>query len=336
VTSNPKAIITPVSWALEGDQTLADSDQTLADTDQTGSDSDQTASDREQAAADSDQAASDRDLVRGGDPEAHYSSREIRSRTAQQRQFSAEGRVAAAIARDERAHARDHTAELRDRALATQNAASVGRESEMTVRAAANRSSAAADRAAAAASRTRAAADREQAARDREGAAREVLQAHAERDSLLAQLASTETDGLTGTRARATGLEDFDHEIARARRMMAPLVIAYVDVVGLKAVNDAHGHGAGDALLQHGVNTIRAHLRSYDLIVRIGGDEFICVMSGATIEHAHQRFDAIQSTLAANPEPCEIKVGFAALTDADTAADLIQCADAELPASSRS
>jgi diguanylate cyclase (GGDEF)-like protein len=343
MSSNPIPDIDPVSQALEDGQTLVARDQALADNDQIGSDSDQTASDRDQAAANSDQAASDRDLVRGGDPDAHGSSRELRSRTAQQRQFSARGRVAAASARDQVAHtrdltalARDRTAELRDRALATQDAASAGRDSEIMLRAAENRSSAAADRGAAAESRTRAAVDREQAARDRDGAAREVLQAHAERHALLAQLASAETDGLTGTRSRAAGLKDFDHEIARARRTMAPLVIAYIDIVGLKAVNDQHGHGAGDALLQHAVNAIRVHLRSYDLIVRIGGDEFMCVMSGATIEHARKRFAAIQTKLAADAYPSEIKVGFAALTDADTAVELIQRADAELPASTRS
>ena len=84
------------------------------------------------------------------------------------------------------------------------------------------------------------------------------------------------------------------------------------------------------------VNAIRDQLRSYDLIVRIGGDEFMCVMSGATIDYAHQRFAAIQTKLAADRYPCEIKVGFAALTDADTAVDLIQRADAELPDSARS
>jgi diguanylate cyclase (GGDEF)-like protein len=343
MSSNPISDINSVSQALEDEQTLVDREQTLADTDQTGSDSDQTASDREQAAADSDQAASDRDLVRGGDPDTHGSSRALRSRTAQQRQFSASGRVAAASARDQVAHARDlralardQTAELRDRALAAEDSASAGGDSEMMLRAAENRSGAAADRAAAAESRTRAAIDREQAARDRDGAARQVLQAHAERDALLAQLASAESDGLTGTRSRATGLEDFDHEIARARRTLAPLVIAYVDIVGLKAVNDTHGHGAGDALLPHAVKAIRAHLRSYDLIVRIGGDEFVCVMSGASIEYAHERFAAIQAALAADSDWCEIKVGFAALAPEDSAAELIDRADDELPVSARS
>jgi diguanylate cyclase (GGDEF)-like protein len=342
MSSNPISDVESGSQALEDEQRLVDRDQSLAEADQAGSDSDQTASDREQAAADSDQAASDRDLVRGGDPDAHGLSRELRSRTAQQRQFSARGRVVAAGARDQVAQARDlmalardQTADLHDRTVATQDAAAAGRDSKATLRAAENRSSAAVDRAVAAESRSRAAVDREQAARDRDGAARQVLQAHAERDALLAQLAAAESDGLTGTRSRSTGLEDLDREIARARRTMAPLAIAYVDVVGLKAVNDAHGHGAGDALLQHVADAIRAHLRSYDLMVRLGGDEFLCVMSGATIEHAHERFAAVQTGLAADRYPCEIKVGFAALGAEDTAADLIHRADAELPASGR-
>jgi diguanylate cyclase (GGDEF)-like protein len=231
--------------------------------------------------------------------------------------------------------ARDRAADLRDRAVATRDAAPGSAGSDIALRGAENRRSAAVDRAAAADGRTRAAADRGQAARDREQAARDRSQAQADRDALLHQLASAETDGLTGTRSRATGLEDFDHEIARAQRTMAPLVIAYVDVVGLKAVNDTHGHGAGDALLQHAVNAIRDHLRSYDLIVRIGGDEFLSVMSGATIKDARQRFAAIQTALAADPARCEIKVGFAALAAEDSAAELIERADAELPASTR-
>jgi diguanylate cyclase (GGDEF)-like protein len=166
-------------------------------------------------------------------------------------------------------------------------------------------------------------------------ATRDRLQAQADRDALLDQLAIAKTDGLTGTRSRATGLEDFDHEIDRAHRTMAPLVVAYVDVVGLKAVNDTHGHAAGDALLQRAVNAIRGHLRSYDLIVRIGGDEFLAVMSGATIKDARQRFAATQTALAADPDQCEIKVGFAELEAEDNAAELIKRADAELPTSDR-
>jgi diguanylate cyclase (GGDEF)-like protein len=84
-------------------------------------------------------------------------------------------------------------------------------------------------------------------------------------------------------------------------------VVAYVDVVGLKAVNDSRGHGAGDALLQRAVDGIRCHLRSDELIVRLGGGEFLCVMSGATIKDAEHRFNVIQTALAADSGPCEIQ-----------------------------
>ena len=329
MTRPPIPASASVSDVREDDQKLSDRDQMLAAADQTGSDSDQTAAGREQAAADSDQAASDRDLGHGGDPEVHTSSREVRDRSAQQRLYSAQGRVESADSRDQIARARDLTAlardqaaELRDRELATRAASGDDLE-EIVRQAAEDRRSAAADRAEAADSRARAVADRAQAARS-------ALPAQADRDELLHQLAIAETDGLTGTRARATGLEHVDNEIARARRTMAPLVVAYIDVVGLKAVNDADGHAAGDALLQRAVDAIREHLRSYDLIVRIGGDEFLCVMSGATIKDAEHRFNVIQTALGADAEPCEIKVGFAELEAEDSAAELIRRADAEL------
>jgi diguanylate cyclase (GGDEF)-like protein len=324
----------PVSDALRDAQRLTDRDQALAGAEQAGSDSDQTAAGRDQAAADSDQAASDRDLAHGGDPGVHHRSREARDRSSQQRRYSAQGRVETADSRDQIASARDRVAELGDREPAT-HAASEGERAEIVLRAAKDRENAAVDRAAAAESRARTAADREQAARDREQATSERLQSREDRDELLQQLAIAQTDGLTGTRARATGLEIVDREIDRARRTMVPLVVAYVDVVGLKAVNDADGHAAGDALLQRAVHAIRVHLRSYDVIVRIGGDEFLCVMSGATIEDAHQRFNVIETALAADPERCEIKVGFAALAAQDTAAEMIRRADAELPTSRR-
>ena len=328
----------------ERDQRVADSDQTAADSDQAAADSDQAAADSDQAAADSDQAAADSGLVHGdGDPGEHDLTREARDRSAEQRHEIAARRVETAAARDAVAHARDvaaaardEAAAMRDRELAaSENQRSAGRAANILRRAAEKRRSAAADRVMAAEIRARAAADREQAARDREQAARDRLQAQIDREALLQQLAIAETDALTGTRTRAAGLVDLDHEIDRARRTTGVLVVAYVDVVGLKAVNDAVGHAAGDALLQHAVRGIRDHLRSYDLIVRLGGDEFLCVLSGATIEDARQRFDAVQAALAADPDPCEIRVGFAALAPEDGATSLIERADADLPISRR-
>jgi diguanylate cyclase (GGDEF)-like protein len=324
------------------DQTLADREQTLEDADQTASDSDQTAADSDQTAADADQAASDRDRVQGGDPRVYDLSRELRDRSAVQRQHGAQQRVSAAADRDEVAHARDlaalardRAAELHDRELADRDAAATGHgrartAAEIVARAAEDRRRAAGDRGAAAEGRARAARDREQAARDREQAARDRAQARADRETLLAQVAALETDQLTGARTRVAGLVDIDHEIERARRATGQLVVAYVDVVGLKPINDTRGHAAGDALLQRAVRAIRSHLRSYDLIVRVGGDEFVCVMPGATIEGARQRFGAIQTELAANPDHCGIRIGYAELAQDDSTAHLIERADLQL------
>jgi len=231
--------------------------------------------------------------------------------------------------------ARDRAAELRDRELAVRDAARADDRrlvtgAEVAMRVAENRKAAAADRAAAAEARARAAADREQAARDREQAARHRVQAQADRDALLNQLSIGETDQLTAARTRAAGLTELDHEIERARRTAAELVIAYVDVVGLKTDNDARGRGAGDTLLRYAVDAIRDHLRAYDLIVRLGGDEFLCVMSGATIGDACPRFAAIHAALAAPPDPCEIKVGLAALAEGDSVAEIIDRAETGL------
>lgn len=206
-------------------------------------------------------------------------------------------------------------------------------DSDGEARASANRDRAVADRVAVARARTQAAADRTDAAHDRVQAASDRAEAQEDRDALQHELAVSEVDALTGTRARAPGLADLDNEIERARRTTGPLAIAYVDVVGLKVVNDAQGHSAGDELLRDAVRVVRGHLRSYDAIVRVGGDEFLCVMSGAAIQDAQRRFDSVQAALAAGSSQCEIKVGIAALRPEDSATELIDRADAALPPS---
>lgn len=327
---------------MDSGQVASACDQTAGDRDQTASDSDQTAADGDQTASDRDQAASDRDLAQGGDPVEHDLSRDIRDRATEEREQSAKERLETAAARDAVAQARDLEARARDEASARRDRELAERDAawatdghpasgaEVLMRAGTFRKRAAADRLAAAEFRARAAADREQAARDREQAARERREAQADREALLHQLAVAETDQLTGARVRSAGLTDLDHEIDRARRTSGRLAVGYIDIVGLKAVNDTRGHAAGDALLRHAVDAIRAHLRSYDLIVRLGGDEFLCTMSDATIETAVQRFGTIQAALAADPDPCTIRVGVAALTARDTATELIEHADAEL------
>jgi diguanylate cyclase (GGDEF)-like protein len=333
--------------SADGDQTLADADQTLADADQIDADSDQTSAAIDQLASDRDQEASDRDLALGGDPREHKITHDIRERTTRQREETARARLDAASERDAIARhrdlvalARDQAADARDLAIAQRDAeddtrSRADRVVQMMSRATEHRKSAAERRVLAAEYRAQAAEDRRAAALDRVQAAEERLRALADRETLAAELSIAETDPLTGARTRAAGLTDLDHEIDRCRRTDSSLVIAYVDVVGLKQLNDTVGHGAGDELLRQAAALFTAHLRSYDLIVRLGGDEFLCAISNMPEADVRRRFSAIAGELAATPDARGIRTGFATLGDDETATDFIGRADAELLRSTR-
>ncbi len=331
----PPATDGPDWGRLEADQARSDIELTLADTDHTGAETDQSSADDDQIASDQDQAASDRDYRHGlGSPQGHRFTRELRARSTLHRERSAGERLRAAIARDAVANARDlaadardHASALRDRELATRDARTMGAESAEALYQHAVR-----DRVSAASSRAQAAADREQAARDRERAGHDRAQARTDRDALFSHLKAAETDELTGATTRDAGLGELEVEIDRSQRLDGALVVAYVDVLGLQAVNDARGRPAGDETLQGVVRAIRLQLRSYDLIVRLGGHEFLCVLSGATHENARHRFAAVQAALGGGQWPSRIKVGFATLAAGDDPADLIERADAELSA----
>jgi diguanylate cyclase len=65
-------------------------------------------------------------------------------------------------------------------------------------------------------------------------------------------------------------------------------------------MNDAHGHGAGDRLLGRVATAIRRVVRDYDVVVRYGGDEFLCCILGLDVVEAQARFDGLNATLAAH------------------------------------
>jgi diguanylate cyclase (GGDEF)-like protein len=197
-------------------------------------------------------------------------------------------------------------------------------------RATRDRKRAASDRARSAMHRVAAGGDRDSAASDRELAAGDRVLAAEDRALATAEREADERDTVTGARRRAPGLADVRREIDRVRRGDGRLVAAYVDVDGLKAINDSRGHHAGDAMLQHVVGVLQTHLRSYESVIRLGGDEFLCTLSGATIQKARERFDEITAELMGTPEAGSITVGFAQLADGDSPMDLIDRADREL------
>jgi diguanylate cyclase (GGDEF)-like protein len=276
----------------------------------------------------------------GSRPDSRFarpSATQSRERTTSARLHGAAERDRAAHVRDLAALARDQAALARDRAMAQQEArdeddgalrAMTG--ADIVARAAEERRCAAEHRARAAEHRALAAADRAAAARDREHAARDRRQARADREILARELTLRETDPLTGARTRAAGLVELNHELSRCRRTDTSLVIAHVDVIGLKVLNETEGHGAGDELLARLVAVLRQQLRPYDLVVRVGDDEFLCAMPGMTRAYAERRFGQIAAALAAPRTATAIRTGFADMTPDDTVAKMIARAAGDL------
>jgi diguanylate cyclase (GGDEF)-like protein len=312
------------------ERTLRDRDQTLSDEDQTWSDHDQTGSDRDQRSADEDQQASDEDFAAGGDATTHERTTSARARTEQDRdsvagarEETAHGRLRTAEDRDRLAESRDRHAERRDVTAGPDVLSDDATNEDILLRAERDRARAAADRAKAADDRSRASADRQEAAHDRAEATR--ANAEARQNLVLAA-----TDEVTGAWTRKFGLAGVTREIERAHRTGGRLTLAFIDVDGLKRVNDEHGHAAGDRVLKLVVETLRSNLRPYDVIVRYGGDEFVCAMPNLSVAAARERMDRIATLLTAANEGHSITFGLAEHEPADGLAELISRADAGL------
>jgi diguanylate cyclase (GGDEF)-like protein len=309
--------------AVDADQTAADADQTAADADQTASGMDQLSADTDQRASDRDQAVADRDhadaRLTAAAESAYEASRDERAKTSAKRLGTRIQRAGTARDRDETADHRDQTAVVRDRSsnvrdlrlteaavIAPQTDESLMRQLEEL--------------------RVQAAADRARAAADRARAAKERVSAARERDRLEAALRSAHLDELTGAYRREMGRLALSNEIDRARRADGRFVLAFVDVDRLKIVNDREGHAAGDRVLKAVVVALRSRLRSFDPIVRYGGDEFVCGMGGTDLAEASRRFALIEAAIEANAR-VGISVGLAALAAGDTVDALTERAD---------
>ena len=92
------------------------------------------------------------------------------------------------------------------------------------------------------------------------------------------------TDELTGLRNRRYIMERLEDEFQRARRSDKPLGLIMLDLDYFKQINDMHGHQFGDLVLKAVASRMRASIREYDLLGRVGGEEFFIVSPEAEVE----------------------------------------------------
>ena len=85
-------------------------------------------------------------------------------------------------------------------------------------------------------------------------------------------------DALTGLPNRVLLSDRLQQALVQGRRRDKSVAVVYIDLDGFKAVNDTHGHDAGDALLIAVANRMKTALREGDTLARIGGDEFVAVL----------------------------------------------------------
>ena len=109
---------------------------------------------------------------------------------------------------------------------------------------------------------------------------------------------SATTDYLTSLpNARSLFLQ-LDAEVSRARRNSQPLAVVVLDLDGLKQINDRYGHLEGNRVLREVAAGLKADCREYDYVARMGGDEFVVLISGVKQADAEQRVDEFRHVVA--------------------------------------
>ncbi len=142
-------------------------------------------------------------------------------------------------------------------------------------------------------------------------------------------------DSLTGAMSRSYFHAEAAREIARAKVSGRELSCALIDIDHFKSINDTHGHGVGDLMLQRVVATCKAQLRAADSIGRIGGEEFAVLLPDAPRESALEIVERMRKAVAAMEVEessrkigVTVSIGLTTRTDEEDIAPVLKRADA--------
>ncbi len=184
------------------------------------------------------------------------------------------------------------------------------------------------------------------------GMTRRLLQANAELEARVAERTQAleaanaalgrlaHHDPLTGLLNRRGFDDHMAALVASARRRQVPLSLLLLDADHFKRVNDRHGHGTGDAVLQAIGTTLRQRLREVDLVARIGGEEFVAVLADTGSLGACHVAEALVEAVRHAPMPgvghVSISCGVATMQLPGESVDaLLERADAAMYAAKR-
>lgn len=158
------------------------------------------------------------------------------------------------------------------------------------------------------------------------------------RDSMVHAI----TDPLTDLYNRRFVTPHLEEVVGRCRDRGAAVTVMMLDLDRFKAINDAHGHAAGDMVLRDFARRLQASVRSVDLVARVGGEEFMVVMpdsgaGSAALIAERVRHATAERPFAISPEGAvasvTVSIGYAVLRPRESAHELIARADRALYAS---
>jgi diguanylate cyclase (GGDEF)-like protein len=171
---------------------------------------------------------------------------------------------------------------------------------------------------------TQAAAEGERMRRELDDARARIVQ--------LERLA--DEDSLAPIANRRAFVRELSRMIAFTRRYGVPSSVVYFDVNGMKQINDAHGHPAGDAALRHVADILCKNVRSSDIVGRLGGDEFGVILAQTNQEQANAKGKSLAEAIGASRLrrgkvriPVSAAYGVYSFSGADDAQVAIEAAD---------
>ena len=134
------------------------------------------------------------------------------------------------------------------------------------------------------------------------------------------------TDSLTGLHNRSGFKAAFRTALERARRARKSVALMFIDLDHFKRINDTLGHGTGDFLLAATAQRLRECVRSYDIVSRIGGDEFSVVLD--ELDHGASAAHVASKILTALHQPFRLEDGMqVALSASIGIATFPECAE---------